>query len=114
MSGTELPSAIFAEYDEAAIGAMWALRRAGISVPGDISIVGIDDHEMARMLELTTVAQAVSEQGAIAARLVLEGIADPSARPPDVVLPTRLVLRGSTAPPSPRQRSGRTGRSASV
>ena len=104
-----LPTAVFAEYDELAIGALWALRRAGLTVPGDISIMGVDDHEMAAMLDLTTVAQGVLEQGQVAARLlvdVLRGQTGDSTREP-VVLPTRLVLRGSTAPPSATKTTSR-------
>jgi DNA-binding LacI/PurR family transcriptional regulator len=95
-----LPTAVFAEYDELAIGAISTIRRAGLEVPADISVLGMDDHEMAKFLDLTTVAQDASHQGRTAARLlveILEG-GTPDLRP--VVLPTRLVVRGSTAPPS--------------
>ena len=109
-----MPTAVFAEYDELAIGALWALRRSGLDVPGDVSIIGVDDHEMAPMLDLTTVAQSVTAQGAIAAQLllqVLQNEAGDSASEP-VVLPTRLVLRGTTSPPAtvrsaPRPRARR-------
>lgn len=103
-----MPTAVFAEYDELAIGALWALRRSGLDVPGDVSIIGIDDHEMAAMLDLTTIAQNVTAQGEIAAQLllqVLRGEAGEAAVDP-VLLPTRLMLRGSTSPPG-------TARSAS-
>ena len=63
LSRPMLPTAVFAEYDELAIGALWALRRAGLSVPGDISVVSIDDHEMAAMFDLTTIAQDVGAAG---------------------------------------------------
>ncbi len=95
-----LPTAIFAEYDELAIGALWALRRSGLSVPADMSIIGIDDHEMAAMVDLTTVAQDVPAQGATAAQLLLrliEGEEVPRYAP--VTIPTKLILRASTAPP---------------
>jgi DNA-binding LacI/PurR family transcriptional regulator len=115
-----LPTAVFAEYDELAIGALWALRRAGLDVPGDVSVVGVDDHEMAAMLDLTTVAQSVPEQGEVAAQLLLElldGEQDEDGPPTDeaVKLATRLVLRGTTAPPTARRvtdhRQRRRGRS---
>jgi LacI family transcriptional regulator, repressor for deo operon, udp, cdd, tsx, nupC, and nupG len=95
----QLPTAIVAEYDELAIGAMRTLRRAGISVPGRISVVGIDDHEMASVVELTTVAQPVQEEGATAAQLLLDTLSGQLVAPEDVVLPTRLVVRGSTGSP---------------
>ena len=102
LSRPVLPTAVFAEYDELAIGALWALRRAGLRVPGDISVVSIDDHEMATMFDLTTIAQDVSGQGAVAAGLLLEAVDAGEVSPDDrqVLLPTRLVLRGTTAPPA--------------
>lgn len=114
LTGPVMPTAVFAEYDELAIGALWALRRAGLDVPADVSIVGIDDHEMAPMLDLTTVAQSVTAQGEIAAQLLLQTLrgdmGEPEVEP--VLLPTKLVLRGTTAPPAtvrsgPRRRPRR-------
>lgn len=100
-----LPTAVLAEFDELAIGALWALRRAGLRVPEDISVIGIDDHEMAEFLDLTTVAQGVAQQGEVAARMLLQLLgAEPGGPPPSdtVLVPTRLVLRGTTAPPAAR------------
>jgi LacI family repressor for deo operon, udp, cdd, tsx, nupC, and nupG len=94
------PTAVFAQSDEMAFGALRAIRRAGLRVPDDISMVGFDDHDMADLLDLTTIGQPVVEQGAICARLLLDWLA--SGEPPTEptrVLPTRLVVRGSTAPP---------------
>ncbi|MGW5191874.1 LacI family DNA-binding transcriptional regulator [Kribbella sp. NPDC004138] len=101
LTGSVLPTAVFAEYDELALGALWALRRAGLQVPEAMSVVGIDDHEMAPLVELTTVAQDAHEQGSVAAHLLLQALDAPDAdlTGTDLVLPTRLVLRGSTAPP---------------
>lgn len=98
-----LPTAVFTEYDELAIGAIWTIRRAGLDVPGDVSVIGMDDHEMAAMLGLTTVAQDPAAQGQAAARLLMHILESESGTPDlqPVVLPTRLLLRGSTAPPPP-------------
>jgi DNA-binding LacI/PurR family transcriptional regulator len=63
----------------------------------------MDDHEMAAMLNLTTVAQDAVVQGRTAAQLLMQ-ILEPGGDTPDlqpVVLPTRLILRESTAPPPP-------------
>jgi len=94
------PTAIFAASDEMAIGAVHAVREVGLRVPDDVSVVGIDDHEMAEFFELTTVAQPVHEQGRLAARLLLQaierGVGD---EPPSMTVPTRLVVRRTTAPP---------------
>lgn len=108
LAGPVMPSAVFAEYDELAIGALWALRRSGLDVPGDVSVIGIDDHEMAPMVDLTTVAQNVANQGEVAARLLLQ-ILQGEAVPADeaVLMPTSLVLRGTTAPPAEARSASR-------
>jgi LacI family transcriptional regulator, repressor for deo operon, udp, cdd, tsx, nupC, and nupG len=99
------PTAIFAASDEMAVGAVHAVREAGLRVPEDVSVVGIDDHEMAEFFELTTVAQPVHEQGQLAASLLLDMLdareADPDcpARPRAITVPTRLVVRRTTAAP---------------
>ncbi|KAB2350092.1 LacI family DNA-binding transcriptional regulator [Actinomadura rudentiformis] len=93
------PTAVFAQSDEMAFGAMRTIRRAGLRVPEDISVVGFDDHDMADLLDLTTVRQPVVEQGATAATMLLDWLAsgEPPAEPAKV-LPTRLIVRGSSAP----------------
>ena len=103
-TGPPLPTAVVAEYDELAIGAVRTLRRASIAVPGRLSVVGLDDHEMASVVDLTTVAQPVQEQGSVAARLLLDTPRrEQGCRgPTEVVLPTRLVVRGSTGTPFTR------------
>lgn len=96
-----LPTAVLAEFDELAIGALWAVRRAGLRVPEDISFIGIDDHETSAFVDLTTIAQDVAEQGQQAARMLLQLLGVEAGTPGDgtLLVPTRLVLRGSTAPP---------------
>jgi LacI family transcriptional regulator, repressor for deo operon, udp, cdd, tsx, nupC, and nupG len=99
LAGPSLPTALFADSDETAFGVLRTLRLAGLHVPGKMSVIGIDDHPMASVLDLTTVAQPVHEIGRAAASLLLEsldGIGDPFAR---VEFPTQLRVRGSTAPP---------------
>lgn len=91
------PTAVFAMSDELALGVVRTLRRAGIDVPGQVSVVGFDDHEMAAVADLTTIAQPVREQGELAARALLAALA--GEQPSGAQLPTRLVVRGSTAPP---------------
>ena len=101
LSRPGMPTAVIGEFDELAIGALWALRKAGLTVPGDVSVVGIDDIEMAAFVDLTTVAQDVVAQGREAARLLLRLLEDEGGadEPRHLIHPTRLVLRGSTAPP---------------
>ena len=97
-----LPTAVFAESDEMALGALQTLRRAGLPVPGRVSLIGFDDHEMAATGDLTTVAQPVRRQGELAARLLVEVLAGGAPDGGEVLLPTRLVVRGSTGPPPDR------------
>lgn len=100
LAGRRLPTAIFAESDEMALGALEVLRRAGLAVPGRVSLIGFDDHEMAPAGDLTTIAQPVRRQGELAARQLLDELAGERADTAvDVVLPTRLVVRGTTGPP---------------
>ncbi|MFD1657269.1 LacI family DNA-binding transcriptional regulator [Streptomyces caeni] len=103
LAASRPPTAVFAQSDEMAMGALRALRRHRLRVPDDVSVVGFDDHELAEVIGLTTVAQPVTGQGAEAARLLLEQLDAPDAEPPGhVQMPIRLILRETTAPPSPR------------
>ena len=101
------PTAVFAASDEMAIGVLRAARELGLRVPEDVSVVGIDDYEMAAFFDLTTVAQPTEEQGRVAARQVLGALGASRARstewrPEQVILPTELLVRGSTARPGGR------------
>jgi DNA-binding LacI/PurR family transcriptional regulator len=90
------PTAIFAASDEMAIGTLRAARELGLRVPEDLSVIGIDDHEMASYFDLTTVRQPVHEQGRVAAVQVLAALGDEDWRPEQVILPTELVVRRTT------------------
>jgi LacI family transcriptional regulator len=90
------PTAIFAASDLQALGVLEAAEAAGLSVPGDLSVVGFDDIEMARYVGLTTVAQPLERSGQEGARLLLEAI---SGAPPRASrLQLRLIRRSTTAP----------------
>ncbi|WP_320067690.1 LacI family DNA-binding transcriptional regulator [Micromonospora sp. RTGN7] len=116
--GGDPPTAIFAACDEMAMGAMGALRDAGLRVPQDVSVIGIDDHDLSAVLGLSTVAQPAAELGRVAARVLLDPLGGRELTPPvrgvdpgphgrrpsdptsgSVILPTRLVVRDSTGPP---------------
>ena len=108
MSLERPPTAVFAASDEMAMGCLHALKQAGRRVPDDVSVIGIDDHEMAAVHDLTTVFQPVVEQGRIAAKLLLTVLqGDPRPAMETVVVPTRLVLRSSTAGPASGPANGR-------
>ena len=103
LSLEEPPTAIFAASDEMAIGVLRAARERGLRVPEDLSVIGVDDHEMAEFFDLTTVAQPVREQGRVAAQQVLHALSGEDWRPEQVVLPTELIVRRTTAPPQTRR-----------
>ena len=93
-----MPSAIFAGCDETAFGALMALRDLGLSAPKNVSIIGIDDHQMSWFLGLSTIAQPVADQGAFAANLLIDrlhrsGLPNP---PSSHVLETKLIERKTT------------------
>jgi LacI family transcriptional regulator, repressor for deo operon, udp, cdd, tsx, nupC, and nupG len=94
------PTAIFAAADEAAFGVLLAAQRLGLRVPDDLSVVGLDDHPYAAAYGLTTVRQSPHEQGARAAALLLAELGARRGPVSTAPAPVRLVVRGSTAPPS--------------
>lgn len=95
-----LPTAVVAVSDELAIGLIFAARQWGVRVPEDLSVVGVDDHDMARYFGLTTVAQPVIEQGRLAASILCDLMAGaPLPDPPVRRMPPGLVVRDSTAAP---------------
>ena len=93
------PTAFVAVCDEAAIGGVIAARRLGLSVPAELSIVGIDDHAHAEMFALTTVRQHPRVQGLAAVELLRKRMDAPDAPPEERALPLELVVRASTAVP---------------
>ena len=93
------PTAVFCMSDEMAFGAIHAAQSSGMAVPGDLSVIGFDDHEMADALGLTTMRQSVTEMGVKAAELVLAMI-DGSEFASDITWEVPLVVRSTTAPPS--------------
>lgn len=95
------PTAIFAGSDEQAMGAIEAARTLGLSVPGDLSIVGFDDLPAARWASppLTTVRQPLSDMGREAGRMLAQLIREEPLDNHRVELATSLVVRSSTAEP---------------
>ena len=93
------PTAIFAGSDEMAIGAILAARDLGFRVPDDLSIIGIDGHDLGSFFRLTTLDQFPLSQGARAAEAVFREL-DESSKPvthqPNA-LPFELVVRETTA-----------------
>jgi DNA-binding LacI/PurR family transcriptional regulator len=96
------PTAIFCSGDVLAMGALEGLRTIGLDVPGDVSVVGHDDIELAGHLSLTTVHQPLFESGTRAAELLLAGMREPARPVQRIDLPMEMVVRATTA--SPRRR----------
>jgi DNA-binding LacI/PurR family transcriptional regulator len=96
------PTALLAMSDELALGAMDAAAELGLTIPGDLSLIGFDDAPAAALATpaMTSVGQPLVEKGRAAGRMLLDALAGGS--PADVILPTELVVRSSTAaPPTP-------------
>ena len=106
------PTAIFAANDEMALGIVEAARTRGLRVPDDLSVVGFDDTEVARVAspQLTTVAQPLRRMGAVALRTALRLGSGEHIDSHHVELATELVVRGSTAAPPAELGAARTGR----
>ena len=94
------PTAIFAANDLSAFGAISAVRESGLRVPDDVSVVGFDDIPTASQFypALTTVRQPIHQIGRAAVNTLLARIAGIEPASPQVILPTELILRASTAP----------------
>ena len=98
---SQRPTALFCANDEMAIGAMQACRDAGLSLPGDMSIIGFDDIAFAAYTHprLSTVHQPRNRIGEQVMQLMLKMLKEGGAGETRLVLPHELVLRESTAPP---------------
>jgi len=93
------PTAIFAANDSMAVGALSALRDAGVDVPRELSVVGFDDIPIARFVTppLTTIRVDIAELGKRAFAVLLDALARPSSRGKRECIPTTLVVRKSSS-----------------
>jgi len=96
------PTAVFAANDEMALGVMEAARARGLRIPDDLSVVGFDDTQVARLSSppLTSVAQPLRSMGATAVRTALRLANGQAVDSHHVELATQLVVRASTAAPA--------------
>ncbi|NLJ41561.1 MAG: LacI family transcriptional regulator [Clostridiales bacterium] len=98
----DLPSAVIASYDQIAIGAIKAFTEAGLKVPRDMSIIGVDNiiTDDYMHIRLTSITNPVEQLGIVSVKLLLSNIDDPESHVVQhVALQSELVLRESTAPP---------------
>lgn len=95
------PTAVIASDDRCAVGLLDALARRGLPVPGSVSVVGYDDSMLARLahVDLTTVSQDARQQAEQAIALAVDRLENGRPAPREIVLPPRLVVRGTTGPP---------------
>jgi DNA-binding LacI/PurR family transcriptional regulator len=86
--------------DRIAMALIDRLECDGVRVPDDVSVVGFDDIPMAahRRIDLTTVHQPAEEMGQLAAEMLLSAISAGGHAARRVIVPTQLVVRGSTGP----------------
>src|SRR5215471_18557260 len=98
LSLPERPTAVFAASDTQAIGVLEAARALGVSVPGELSVVGFDDIEVAAYVGLTTVRQPLVESGRRGAKILLDVLAGRQIAPLRELLPLELVVRSTTGP----------------
>ncbi len=101
LSGASRPTAIFAANDLSAIAVIDVAHELGLRVPDDLSVIGFDDVPEAtrRALPLTTIQQPMRKLGAVAADMVFTLLSGQEIDEMHVILPTRLVVRATTAPP---------------
>jgi len=97
------PTAVFCANDEMALGAIRALKSLGFSVPQDVSVVGFDDQEFAELYDppLSTVHIPRFDIG-YQSMMLLRDIVTPQRSVRSTVLPTRLIIRATSAPPPKR------------
>jgi LacI family transcriptional regulator len=102
LSRTPRPTAIFATDNVTTQGLYTAMRRLGLRLPDDVSLVGFDDLDWTTLVEpaLTVVAQSPLDMGRKAAQRLFARIKGDESAPQQYLMRTHLVVRGSTAPPS--------------
>ena len=109
-------TAVLAQNDYVAIGVVQALREAGIGVPEEVSVVGFDGTEVCELVTptLTSVQVPLREIGSTALEMLLTLIENHEVEAADQMLPTRLIVRASTAPPPAKHKNARGIRSHSL
>jgi DNA-binding LacI/PurR family transcriptional regulator len=106
------PTAIFAGNDLIALGALLAIREAGLRCPEDVSLLGFDDLDIAETTNpsLSSVSQSGYQLGTTAARVLLDRLEGDQGPPKHIVLGTELKLRHSVAAPPPASSSKVAGK----
>jgi DNA-binding LacI/PurR family transcriptional regulator len=104
------PTAVFCYSDDIAVAASVAVRRHGLAVPDDVSLVGVDGNGLGSLFDITTIDQHVEDQARAAGAMVIDLLSGRTPSDPWLTLPTHLTVRGSTAPPRALAAAGPRGR----
>ena len=104
----ELPSAVTVFNDQCALGVLDRLSRAGVDVPGRVSLVGYDDSPVSRLAHvgLTTVSQEPQEQGRLAVQAAVDRLDAGRTEPAETVLRPDLLVRTTTGPAADSEEPG--------
>jgi DNA-binding LacI/PurR family transcriptional regulator len=92
----KLPTALFCHSDEMAFGALKAIRKKGLRVPEDLSVIGFDDHLIAQYIGLTTVSQPPQFEGQVAAAAVIAEVSNRVVERRNILVPISIVVRETT------------------
>ena len=98
LSLMELPDAIYASYDQMAIGAIHAIHESGLRVPADIAVIGFDDIPTSQYIAggITTIGTPFDEMAAIVVRILIHRISQPFGQPQQVAIKPSLIVRATT------------------
>ncbi|MBX7431801.1 LacI family transcriptional regulator [Mycobacterium sp. Y57] len=101
LAASTLPTAVLAGNDRCALGILDVFTRAGVDVPGDVSLIGYDDSALSEnpRIDLTTIHQDAPEIACRSVELAVNMLVEGASRAADVVLEPTLVIRGTTGPP---------------
>jgi DNA-binding LacI/PurR family transcriptional regulator len=93
LSLPEPPTAIFAATDFQALGVLKAAHQLNVNVPGQLSVIGFDDLDMAEYADMTTICQHLDESGRLAVEILLSQIESSSSLPRHVQIPLTIIER---------------------
>ncbi|AKS33353.1 LacI family DNA-binding transcriptional regulator [Mycolicibacterium goodii] len=101
LQAPSLPTAVLAGNDRCALGLLDVFTRAGVDIPGQVSLIGFDDSRLSDnpRIDLTTIHQDAETIGARSVEMAVEFLDESRTEPADVVLEPQLVVRSTTAPP---------------
>jgi DNA-binding LacI/PurR family transcriptional regulator len=98
VTATERPTAVIAYNDDSAAAALSVFAHEGIDVPGGISVIGWDDSQLSRTLDMTTVAQRPSEMARVAVERIAARCEGDEVPEREIILQPELLARSTTGP----------------